>query len=82
MAVFAPPVVAAGPVSDPRRFTGPASTSPRLSRRSTGVPMQVTGGEIAAVVVVIAFVLGCLARNWHLSWEAREAERKREAGDR
>lgn len=44
--------------------------------------MHVTGGEIAAVAVVIAFVLGCLVRNWHLSWEAREAERKRGAGDR
>lgn len=77
MSVYAPPVVAAGPVSDPRRFTGPASTSPWSSRRSTGVPMQVTGGEIAAVIVVGFFVLGCLLRNWHLSWEARQAERKR-----
>lgn len=44
--------------------------------------MQVTGGEIAAVVVVGVFVLGCLVRNWHLSWEARQAERKRAAAER
>jgi hypothetical protein len=69
-------------VSDLRPFTGPASNFAALSRCATGVPMHVTGGEIAAVAVVIAFVLGCLVRNWHLSWEAREAERKRGAGDR
>ncbi|MGH3862104.1 hypothetical protein [Actinokineospora sp.] len=44
--------------------------------------MRITGGEIAAVVVVGFFVLGCLVRNWHLSWEARQAEPERAAAER